>query len=103
MGDGIRATEDLAAALSYIFENAGTLDISTKDYSLWGSSAGARMVANIGSQGAARFGGDDIPKPSVVVMAYTGDPDFSGNDPPAFVVVSEDDRTVNVRTVVSRL
>ena len=51
------ATEDLAAALTYIFRNADALGVSTADYSLWGSSAGARMAASIGSHGTARFGG----------------------------------------------
>ncbi|MDR2064529.1 MAG: alpha/beta hydrolase, partial [Prevotellaceae bacterium] len=38
------ATEDLAAAITYIFRNAESLGVSTKDYSLWGGSAGARMA-----------------------------------------------------------
>ena len=39
---GAAATEDLAAALSTIFRNAATLQVSTENYSLSGSSAGAR-------------------------------------------------------------
>lgn len=69
---GAPATRDLAAAVSYIFRNANQLGVSTESYSLWGSSAGARMAAAIGSHGTARFGGNDLPKPSAVVMAYTG-------------------------------
>ena len=60
---GAVATRDLAAAISYIFRNAETLGVGTEGYSLWGSSAGARMAAAIGSHGVARFGGDDLPKP----------------------------------------
>jgi acetyl esterase/lipase len=71
------ATEDLAAALSYIFENAATLEVSTKDYSLWGSSVGARMVARIGSYGAGAYRGEELPRPSTVVMAHTGHTDFT--------------------------
>ena len=88
---GAVATQDLAAALSYIFENADTLGVSTQGYSLWGSSAGARMAASIGSHGVARFGGKDLPKPVVVVMAYTAHSDHSIDDPPTFVVVGEHD------------
>jgi acetyl esterase/lipase len=99
----LTATEDLAAALSYIFENAEMLGVSTKGYSLWGSSAGARMVANIASNGAARFGGYNLPNPCIVVIAYTGHSTFSRNDPPAFIMVSEDDRIVNVSTVEKRV
>jgi hypothetical protein len=79
--DGSWATEDLAAAVSYIFANAATLEVGTFSYSLWGSSAGARTAASIGSHGAARFGGADVPRPSTVVMAYTGHADYSPDEP----------------------
>ena len=35
------ATEDLAAAVSYVFRNAEKLGVDTRGYSLWGASAGA--------------------------------------------------------------
>ena len=85
------ATRDLAAAVSYIARNAASLGVSTDGYSLWGSSAGARMAAAIGSHGPARFGGDDLPKPSAIVMAYTGHSEVAAHEPPTFVVVGEDD------------
>lgn len=88
---GAVATEDLAAAVSYIFHNAATLGVGTRGYSLWGSSAGARMAAAIGSHGAARYGGSNVPKPSVVVIAYTGHSDYAAAEPPTFVVVGEND------------
>jgi len=88
---GTVATEDLAAALSSIFGNAEALGVGTDAYSLWGSSAGARMAAAIGSHGPARFGGGNLPKPAAVVMAYTGHSDTSPPEPPTFVVVSERD------------
>jgi acetyl esterase/lipase len=85
------ATDDMAAAVSYILANAKTLGVGTEDYTLWGSSAGARMAASIGSHGLAAFGGDDVPKPSAVVMAYTAHSDTSSDEPPTFVVVGEQD------------
>lgn len=88
---GLAATEDLAAALSFIIRNADTLRVDRRGYSLWGSSAGARMAAAIGSHGAASFGGDDVPKPAAVVMAYTGHTDSAKGEPPTFVVVGEND------------
>lgn len=92
-GQGGRiASEDLAAAISFIFRNAQTLGVSTADYSLWGSSAGARMAAFIGSHGVAAFGGDDLPRPSTVVMAYTAHTDTASNEPPTFMVVGKQDR-----------
>lgn len=88
---GALATRDLAAAISYIFRNAATLGVVTEGYSLWGSSAGARMAAAIGSHGVAGSGGDNLRKPSAVVMAYTGHSDHSDDEPPTFVVVGERD------------
>ena len=88
---GAVATRDLAAAISYVFRNAKSLGVGTQDYSLWGSSAGARMAAAIGSHGVARFGGDELPKPSAVVMAYTAHSEYSANEPPTFVVVGDQD------------
>ena len=86
------ATQDMAAALTYILGNATTLDVGTRDYSLWGSSAGARMAASIGSYGAASYGGEKAPKPSTVVMAYTGHSDYTSAEPPTFVAVGSEDR-----------
>lgn len=92
-GQGAQAaTEDLAAALTWIVGNAEILGVRADGYSLWGSSAGARMAAYIGSHGAAAFGGADLPRPAAVIMAYTGHSDLSGSEPPAFVVVGEGDR-----------
>ena len=71
-GQGGRiATEDLAAALTYIFRNAGDFGVTTADYSLWGSSAGARMAASIGSHDAARFGGASLTRPAAVILLTT--------------------------------
>ena len=97
------ACEDLAAALSYIFINAKTLDVSTENYSVWGSSAGARMAARIGSYGAVAYGGNEIPLPGTVVMAYTGHTDFTKSDQPTFAVVGDRDGIVSVSTMERRV
>ena len=101
-GAGV-ATEDLAAALSYIFSNAQTLGVSTAGYSLWGSSAGARMTAAIGSHGPARFAGANLPKPSAVVLLYTGHCERSASEPPTFVAVGEDDTIASPSTMERRV
>jgi hypothetical protein len=88
---GIVATQDLAAALAFIFRQADALGVTRRGHSLWGSSAGARLAASIGSYGVARFGGADLPKPSAVVMAYTAYPDITSGEPPTFVVVGDQD------------
>lgn len=100
---GRAATEDLAAALSFIFRNAAALGVSTEDYSLWGSSAGARMAASIGSHGAAAFGGDRLPKPAAVIMAYTAHSDLSEDEPPTFVAVGERDGIAPAETMARRV
>jgi acetyl esterase/lipase len=98
-----RATEDLAAAISFIFRNAETLGVSTEDYSLWGASAGARMVGNIAISGVAGYGGGKLPKPSIVVIAYTGQSSFSKDFPPTFITVSANDGIANVAVVDKRV
>lgn len=90
-GGGTPAVADLAAALAFIFANADALDVGAADYSLWGSSAGARMAAYIGSYGTQGFTGVALPKPGAVVMAYTGYTDFSPDDPPTYVIVGDRD------------
>ncbi|SDR44908.1 Acetyl esterase/lipase [Rhizobiales bacterium GAS113] len=85
------AVVDLAAAITFIFNNAASLGVGTDGYSLWGSSAGARLAASIGSHGLMSFGGDDLPKPATVVMVYTAHADYSSNEPPTFVVAGEQD------------
>ena len=98
---GVVAIEDLAAALSYIFRNAGDLEVATTDYSLWGSSAGARMAATIGSYGAEQLGGSIRTKPSALVLLYTGHSDLSSSEPPTFVAVGDADRIASP-TVMER-
>jgi acetyl esterase/lipase len=103
IGSEQRATEDLAAAIAYIFRNAEALRVDTKDYSLWGGSAGARMVGNIALNGVAGYGGGKLPKPSIVVIAYTGQSSFSKNFPPTFITVSANDGIANIAVVDKRV
>jgi acetyl esterase/lipase len=98
------ATRDLAAAVTYVFRNAEALGVGTTGYSLWGSSAGARMAASIGSHGVASYGGgDEVPRPSAVVMAYTGHSDRVPVEPPTFVVVGRDDGIAPPATMARRV
>lgn len=97
------ACEDLARAISFIFEHAEELEVDTDCYSLWGGSAGARMAAYLGTYGSAAFGGDDLPQPGAVVMQYTGHSEYSESDPPTFACVGENDGIANWRTMQRRL
>ena len=96
------ACEDLARAIEFIFEHADELQVSTENYSLWGGSAGARMVAYLGSYGTQKFGQKDLPRAKVVVMQYTGHRDFTANDPATFICVGENDGIASWRVMKSR-
>lgn len=97
------ACEDLARAISFVFENAEELEVDTDSYSLWGGSAGARMAAWLGSYGPADFGGAELHQPGAVIMQYTGHSDYTEYDPPTFACVGENDGIANWRTMEQRL
>jgi len=97
------ATQDMAAAIGYIVKNARTLDVNPQGYALWGGSAGARMVGNIALNGVASYGGENLPGPATVVIAYTGQASYSAHFPPTFITVSADDPIANVTTVDRRV
>ena len=61
------------------------------------------MAARIGSYGAAAYGGDEIPRPGIVVMAYTGHMDFTRNNPPTFVIVGDRDGIASASTMERRV
>lgn len=103
IGSGQWATEDLAAAITYIFQNAGSLGVRTVDYSLWGGSAGARMVGDIALSGVSAYDGADLPKPAIAVIAYTGQSTYSPAFPPTFITVAANDGIVNINTVERRV
>ncbi len=97
------ACEDLARAISFIFDHTEELEVDTDCYSLWGGSAGGRMAAWLGSYGPAAFDGEDLPQPGAVVMQYTGHSDYTENDPPTFACVGERDGIASWRTMEGRL
>lgn len=103
IGSEQRATEDLAAAITYIFQNAETLGVGTRDYSLWGGSAGARLVGNIALHGVSAYGGGNLPKPATAVIAYTGQSTYSSDFSPTFITVAANDWIANVNTVEKRV
>ena len=97
------ACEDLARAISFIFEHAEELEVDTDCYSLWGGSAGARMAAYLGSYGPSAFGGNELPGPGTVVMQYTSYSEYTENDPPTYVCVGDSDGIASWRTMEGRL
>ena len=100
---GRAATEDMARAVDTILIHAEELGVARDGYSVWGSSAGARMAAYIGSHGVASFGGGDHPIPAAVIMAYTEHSEVSGQEPPTFVVVGGRDNIALPAVMESRI
>ncbi|MDR1658220.1 MAG: alpha/beta hydrolase [Deltaproteobacteria bacterium] len=97
------ACEDLARAISVAFLLTKVLNHSMEGYSLWGSSAGARVVARLASDGTKRYRAPEYPKPSAVIMAYTGHSDLAIGDPPTFAVVGEDDAIADPEVMRRRI
>lgn len=61
------------------------------------------MAAWVGRYGTAGFGEQDLPKPTAVVMQYTGLSDYSEADPPTFVTVGENDGIADWHVMKQRL
>lgn len=97
------AVEDLARAISFIFEHAEELEVDTDCYSLWGGSAGGRMTAYLSSYGPVAFGGDELPRPGTAVIQYTGHSEYTQNDPPTYSCVGNRDGIASWRTMKNRL
>ncbi|NTW38358.1 MAG: alpha/beta hydrolase [Cellulomonadaceae bacterium] len=97
------AYKDLAAAIGTVFDHADEWGVGTDGYSLWGASAGARMAASLGANGAAAYGGEDLPLPSAVVLQYTGFSMVESSEPPTFAVVGDNDGIANWRVMKDRL
>lgn len=97
------ACEDLAAAIAFVFNHAEELEVNVDDYSLWGGSAGARMAAYLGSYGTQAFNQKEYPKPSTIIMQYTGHNEYSENDPPTYACVGKNDGIANWQVMQRRI
>lgn len=99
------AYEDLARAITFIFNYADELGVDANGYSVWGGSAGGRMVATISTYGVQQYGGTaGIPKPSTAVIQYTGHTDYNRNgEPTTFVCVGESDGIASYTTMKQRI
>ena len=97
------ACEDLARAIAFIHEHSEELQVDTKNYSLWGGSAGARMAAWLGTYGTEAFGEKVYPRPSAVIMQYTGLSEVTGNEPATYNCVGTRDGIADYRTMQTRI
>ena len=101
--DADKAMEDLSRAVAFIHDNAEKLQVDTSNYSVWGGSAGARMSAWLGNYGTESFGEKKYPKPSAVIMQYTGLSEVTGNEPPTYNCVGTNDGIASYRTMENRI
>ena len=101
--DAHLACEDLARAITFIFEHHDELEVNTDCYSLWGGSAGARMAATLGRYGPYAFGGENLPQAGAVIMQYTGYAQYSENDPPTYANVGDQDGIAYWKVMQERL
>lgn len=98
------AYEDLAQAIAYIYDHAEELQVATKNYSLWGGSAGARMAATLGNaEVLSSFDLQHIPQAAAVVMQYTGYTALSSSDAPTYACVGTNDGIASWQTMQVRL
>ena len=100
-----KAYEDLARAITYLYDNARELGIRADGYSLWGGSAGARMAAVLGNKDYLQelTKRNDIPQASAVIMQYTGYTDTSNADAPTYACVGTRDGIASWNTMKARL
>lgn len=101
--DRDKAMEDLARAVEFIFDKKDELQVDTSNYSVWGGSAGARMAAWLGNYGTEPFIGKNYPRPSAVIMQYTGLSEVTGNEPPTYNCVGTNDGIASYRTMQNRI
>lgn len=97
--------EDLARAITYIYDHADELGVSASGYSLWGGSAGARMAAVLGNEDYLQelTGRTDIPQASAVIMQYTGYGTVSSQDAATYACVGTSDGIASWHTIQRRL
>ena len=97
--------EDLARALTFIYDHAKELGVKPDGYSLWGGSAGARMAADMSklSHMRASTGRDDIPQATACIMQYTGYTSVAADDAPTYACCGTSDGIASWRTMQSRL
>ena len=97
------ACEDLARAIAFIHENAEALGVDTRGYSLCGGSAGARMAAWLGTYGTEYFSERKYPRPSAVIMQYTGLSEVTGQEPPTYACVGTNDGIASYSVMQRRI
>ena len=99
------ADEDLARALTYIYDHADDLGVAREGYSLWGGSAGARMAADMSrlSHMRSSTGRTDISQAAACIMQYTGYTTVASDYTSTYACCGTSDGIASWRTMQSRL
>ena len=97
--------QDLARALTYIYDHAKELEVRADGYSLWGGSAGARMAADMGNltHMHSSTGRNEIPQAAAVIMQYTAYTTVSRQDAPTYANCGKSDGIAPWTTMQNRL
>lgn len=61
------------------------------------------MAAWLGNYGTESFGEKKYPRPSAVIMQYTGLSEVTGNEPPTYNCVGTSDEIANYRVMQGRI
>ena len=103
--DWVPSDQDLARALTYIYDHADELGVARDGYSLWGGSAGARMAADMSrlSHMRSSTGRTDIPQAAACIMQYTGYTSVAADYAPTYACCGTSDGIASWRTMQSRL
>ena len=103
--DWAPSDQDLARALTYIYDHADELGVAHDGYSLWGGSAGARMAADMSrlSHMRSSTGRSDIPQAAACIMQYTGYTTVAADYAPTYACCGTSDGIASWRTMQSRL
>ena len=103
--DWTPSDEDLARALTYIYDHADELGVSRDGYSLWGGSAGARMAADMSrlSHMRSSTGRTDIPQAAACIMQYTAYTTVASDYAPTYACCGTSDGIAPWTTMQSRL
>lgn len=98
-----QAREDMARAISFIFEHAEEIEVSTESYSLWGGSAGAKISGWLASHDTSTFGEKEYPYPACAVLQYTSMPFEYDNAPPTYINMGTSDQISNIDSMKKRM
>lgn len=101
--DPLKACKDLSRTIATIFTNHKKVKVNPHDYSLWGGSAGARVALWVAERGTASFNEKLYPKPSALIIQYSGHREYCLDEPATFCCVGKKDTIASWRLMQRRI